>query len=207
MINRTIFDIETGPLPEDVIFHNVPHADSDMVKKAALHAVTGQVLAIGYYDGGSMTIDVVGNGKDETSILQGFWDRWRACYEMRQGLSPYSRMVGFRIKSFDFPFIVQRSFINRVSVPRFATIPKEVDSTLVDLADVWDSTGRPSAGYGSLNTICRSLGIGQKPDDCTGESFAAMLLSKDPYQRAAAIRYLRNDLQMTFDLASVVGAV
>src|ERR1044071_1281510 len=122
---RTIFfDIETGPLPEAELATLLPAFDPNEVKmgnlkdpekiaaklsqaeeahrlnslkRAALDALTGRVLAIGLlFDNDDFSVLCQ---EDEAELLRQFWSV--CCGECR--------MVGFNSNSFDLPFLIRRS--------------------------------------------------------------------------------------------------
>lgn len=164
---------------------------SDIKAKAALSALTGRVLAIGYKSDKSVVFDAVTEDRDETVILRTFWDRYRAFRESDRHL------VGFNIKEFDIPYIAQRSVILGVPVPATVLVQNRfMDPMFIDLRDRWGFCGRP---VGTLDAICRACGLGSKPDGIDGVAFAYLYLN--PETRDAALDYLGNDLEMTYRLA------
>jgi hypothetical protein len=167
---------------------------SDVKSKAALSALTGQVLAIGYKSEKGVTLDCVSGVRKESAILTAFWFQYE---RMRQS---DRHLVGFNIREFDIPFIAQRSVINDIAVPKTLLAQnKWLDSIFVDLRDRWGFGGRPS---GSLDAISRACGTGAKPEGLNGGMFHT--LYANPETREQAIEYLENDLEMTFALASKI---
>ncbi|KKL62864.1 hypothetical protein LCGC14_2180860 [marine sediment metagenome] len=59
----------------------------------------------------------------------------------------------------------------------------------------------------SLDTVARFLDVGQKPSDCTGADFAKLLASSNPADRKKALDYLHGDLKMTWGVAAAMGVV
>lgn len=164
---------------------------SDVSGKAALSALTGQVLAIGYKSERGTRLDCIAEDKSEKVLLDWFWSTYQAMRESDRN------MVGFNIREFDLPFLAQRSVILGVSVPKTLLVQdKWLDKTFIDLRDRFGFCGRPS---GSLDAICKACGIGGKPEGTTGAMFAE--LYSNPETREKAIEYLKNDLEMTFGLA------
>lgn len=200
----SVFDIETAPLP-DVDLERVkpmfeaPANYKDPAKieasikdqegawrdKAALDACTGKVLAIGVLDGG--IFDVFSNDADEKDILARFW-MWLDTMQ----LSLSHTVVGFCIFNFDLPFLVRRSWINGVAVPAIATRNNRYQpwhENIVDIADKWQCGNRDHRI--GLDTLAKTLGVGAKNGE--GKDFAALWAS----DRAKALDYLRNDLELT----------
>lgn len=69
---------------------------------------------------------------------------------------------------------------------------------MVDLREVWQLGDRQARG--SLDSIARHLGVGQKNSD--GAAFAALWQS----DREKALAYLKNDLELTLKVAEALGA-
>lgn len=164
---------------------------SDATSKAALSAITGQVVAIGYRSHKGSAFDCVTEERREADILRAFWQRYES---MRQA---DRHLVGFNIREFDIPYIAQRSIILGLRVPPTLLVQnKWLDPMFIDLRDRWAFCGRPA---GTLDQICKACGLGGKPDGVTGAMFAT--LYADPATRDQAMAYLENDLDMTHRLA------
>ncbi len=158
---------------------------------AALSAITGQVVAIGYRSYKGSAFDCVTEEQREADILRAFWQRYET---MRQS---DRHLVGFNIREFDIPYIAQRSIILGLRVPPTLLVQnKWLDPMFIDLRDRWAFCGRPA---GTLDQICKACGLGGKPDGVTGAMFAT--LYADPATRDQAMAYLENDLDMTHRLA------
>lgn len=205
-MSTIIFDIETGPrperelaelfqplAPEDIKTGNVrdpvkvqekitaaqAQHRADFFDNAALSAVTGRVLAIGYAadDDKPPTVDCDDN---EAALLGRFWASWQE--------NKGARWVGFNILRFDLPFIIRRSWALKVPTG-YVRRGRYWADNLVDLREVWQ-LGDYQA-HGSLDVVAKLLGVGAKTGN--GAHFAALLQS----DRAAALDYLRNDVAIT----------
>ncbi len=152
--------------------------------RAALSALTGRVLAIGIRQGGESKIWGV---ESEADMLQLFWDRFS---DDRLG----EHYVGFSIKNFDLPFLVQRSFVKGIQVPYGVIEGRYWHHRFIDLQERWLCFGRESTGA-SLDAVCRACGLGVKTG--SGADFSK-LWSTD---RDAAIAYLHRDLELCAKLA------
>ncbi len=244
-----IFDIETGPLPLEVLRDIVPafdppahpgefdprnvkygnakkddkrleileaakvkHAEAierysadleqaertywaEVEAKAALSALTGEVLAIGYR-GDKVILDFVGE-RSESMLLVKFWTMYKTLRTAGR------KMVGFNINGFDIPFLVQRSWVNGVPVPDtvFTGPQRYLEQTFVDLMKVW--SGGAWGTFGKLDTIARALNVGAKTPGVHGGDFARLF--RDPETTQSALDYLANDLDMTFGVAERLG--
>ena len=222
-----VFDIETGPLDEATILANTPAFDKADVKlgnladpekiarkledaerehrleaigKASLSPLTGCVVAIGYMGVGEAPDPprIAGafregrGGLTELEMLDEFWRVYSWAREGKKAL------VGFNSHSFDVPFLVRRSWIVGSLVPPNLTYRNRYfNPPLLDLREMW-SCGEFQA-KGSLDSICRACGLGQKNGE--GKDFVR-LWNEDPPR---AIEYLQNDLQMTSKLALRMG--
>lgn len=195
-MNTTIFDIETGPLPEEKLLSLMPAFDPDprlkdpakvqesinskreaWIRDAALSAITGQILAIGYIDNDSAPAVSVSH---EVVLLEEFWEAFGHC----------DRFVGFNSHSFDLPFALRRSMILGVKYPRnLLERNRYWHSRCVDLREVW--LAGEYRGEGSLDAISRAMGFGGKIGN--GANFARLLETN----RDEAMLYLENDIVQT----------
>ena len=214
-MNTIIFDIETSPLPESELAALVPPFDPaevrtgnlkdpdkiaaklaeaeanhrrDFIERAALDPLTGRVLAIGLLDHGGFRIL---DNDNEPAVLCEFWT---VC---RGEMGRINQMVGFNTHLFDLPFLIRRSWKHRVPVPLGIRRGRYWADEMVDLRDAWQLGDRQARG--SLDAIAKHLGIGAK--NGSGAEFAKLWQS----DRAKAVEYLRNDLELTAKLAEVLG--
>jgi predicted PolB exonuclease-like 3'-5' exonuclease len=173
--------------------------------KAALSAVTGQVVAVGCWSATTGKTVIVGEqeGMTEPEILAKFWGLYGS---MR---SQQRKMVGVNICGFDLPFLVRRSWILGVDIPATVRDGRYWDRLFLDLRDVW-LCGQPwGQCESSLDHMARALGVGAKAEaaGCDGATFAKLWLSWDAELRAKARAYLVNDLEMTRKVAERLGVV
>ena len=172
---------------------------ADTLDKAALSPITGQVVAVGYFNpvkGGSR-IAGLGEAGEEAAILAEFWSIYESCRAKN------SQLAGWNITGFDVPFLVKRSWLHGVDVPNiFDRTGKYLDQTFVDLmvrfgVGKWgDST--------KLDVAARWLGVGAKNGE--GKEFAKLWRAGGE-EREQARAYLANDLAMTAAVAAKMGMV
>ncbi len=224
-----VFDIETGPLPEDFLRSLLEPAapfdpasvkvgnlkDEAKIKakieecraayeeeckaaelrffdRAALSAHTGEVLAIGVRFAGEKGGQVLHGS--EAKVLKLFWE---TCEDTR---ASDNRLVGFNIFGFDLPFLLRRSWLLGVRPPHWVMDRDRYWSPLfVDLMARWQCGDRQN--FISLNRIAGLLGVGQKNGD--GKMFAETWKA----DKAAAIAYLNQDLELTLQVARRLGVV
>lgn len=199
----TIFDAETGPLPDAELetvkpVFKAPANYKDPAKiaaalveaevawkaDAALDAKTAQVLCIGLLDDDA-TRFLTG---PEGAILEAFWEVWDAG----------ERMVGFNCKDFDMRMLWQRSIVAGVKVPMDLMEGRYWSRRIVDLQEIWLCFGRDTKGQ-SLDAVCRALKIGRKSGD--GADFAKLFAT----DRDSALAYVGMDLELTAKLATRLG--
>lgn len=98
--------------------------------KAALKALTGKVLAIGYL-GPPGRPKGISSGK-EPAILLKFWEVFK------EQIDRGNRMLGFNIFNFDLPFVIRRSWILGLSFP-FPIVRdgRYWNSVFIDLMEHW----------------------------------------------------------------------
>lgn len=179
---------------EDKLLNGESNHWTSIQEDAALDALTGQVLAIGY-SGRAVRIEHQIECS-ETDMLSRFWEMFTNC--KTQG----RQLVGFNLRGFDVPFIYQRSIILGIDIPKGVfNNNRFLSDTFTDLRDLWlASSGQQK---GRLDSICRACGIGAKPDGIGGADFAR--LYRNETTRVMALDYLANDLAMTKALASRFG--
>lgn len=172
------------------------------VDKAALSPITGRVLAIGFAsDKGAKVVD---GGGDEAALLAEFW----GMYSKSRGSRPSPRkMFGWNIHGFDLPFILRRSWLHGVAIPRGVRDDNDRywDSIFVDLMQRF-SAGEWKA-YHKIDDVARFFGVPEKPKEShflhsvqrevelCGKNFH-LYWHDTPENKAHAIRYLLNDLEM-----------
>ena len=209
-----IFDIETGPLPvdqlhippfnpADVKLGNIKNPDliaekiqkaeeshtADYIKNAALDALSGQVLCIGYRKEGQETGVLSSDADGEAAMLRQWWAL----------LNYYERtpkLIGFNVKAFDLPFLIKRSWKHRITPPYWLRQGRYWNDLVIDLREVWQ-LGDIRA-HGSLASICRHLGLGEKAGN--GADFS-LLWNTD---RQAAIDYCLQDIRLTQAVADIL---
>lgn len=173
---------------------------ADIADRGALSAITGEVLAIGY-SGNTEKIHTV-RDSSENFLLAAFWENYR------KARSAGRKMVGWNIKGFDVPFLVQRSYIAGIFVPSTVLDSRGyLDQTFLDLSEVWRVGVRswPEKGLGKLDTVARALGLPGKPEGLTGADFARLFHSASEDEQQQAIAYLLSDLASTRAIAERIG--
>ncbi len=175
--------------------------EKNAVDRAALSAITGEVLAIGYKSEKAVVTRVAGfDGLTEIDLLVEFWTRYQTC------IGPARKLVGHNIFFFDLPFLIQRSWINDVTVP-VGVIDRDRfwnERIFIDTMKKW-TLGR----YGEnekLDTLSKLFGGAGKPEGMDGSMFAD-LIKGDKEQQKAAIDYLISDLDNTWITATSMGVV
>lgn len=240
-----VFDIETGPLPEEQVLANAAPFDppkhpgifdpasvklgqlkdqakietkiaekraahekaiaefeadlaaaesqwkANAIARAALSAMTGQVVAIGFQNGSGAARILI---DEEPKLLAGFWRLYQQCREKK------TQLVGHNIFGFDLPFLIRRSWLLQVDVPGQVFDGRYFDRIFVDTMKYWQ-LGTYGGDPAKLDAIDRYFGGGGKNGD--GAMFAELL----KINREAAVEYLKNDLVMTARVAARMGVI
>lgn len=198
----TFFDVETSAAPDSVLETVKPEfkapgnykdpakietakaeAEAAWRERAALDAKTAVVLSVGLLDEHPKLFT-----GPEPFLLTSFWDAWN------EG----PKFVGFCIKSFDLPMLVQRSWITGVPVPTDLMEGRYWNRRIMDLQEIWTCYGRGTEGQ-SLDSICKALGLGGKNGN--GKDFAKLFAT----DQKEALAYLQRDLELTAALGKRLG--
>jgi predicted PolB exonuclease-like 3'-5' exonuclease len=209
------FDIETSPLPVDDIKRVAGEFNEDSVKvgnlglekamekiatakknhidsiidKGALNAEFGKVVAIGIK---SELEEYLLFGEEE-EILPKFWsmalDDW---------CNGDAWWVGFNSNGFDLPFLLKRSLIAGVQIPKeLLPVTRYWNQKFwKDLLEIWQ--GGDFKKSISLDRMCKAFGIEGK--NGSGKYFYKLLI-EDPDR---AEEYLLNDIRITYKLATKI---
>lgn len=210
MSKSIILDIETEGLPEAELTPFMPEFEAPAnfkdpekirgaiaekrkawIEQAALDAMTGRVIAIGLWV--SDTFVLISEPATEAEMMYEFWDA------IQGGPGQLHHIIGFNCFLFDLPFLIKRSWKLGVAVPVGIRRGRYWGDNITDLRDVWQMGDRQA--HGSLDTIARHLGIGQKSG--SGKDFAALWHS----DREKAVEYLKNDLALTAGIAKKLGVL
>lgn len=168
---------------------------TEFVARAALSAVTGRVLAIGYLATETDKFAVEHCDDNERQILSAFWVK----YSARR--AKHRTMAGHNIASFDVPFLARRSVILGVDVPSTLLPPpsrRYLDPIFADTMQLWGFGGREPI---KLDLLGQVLGVGRKTEGFDAADFHKFWFGT-PAERELAIEYLVQDLRVTAGVAS-----
>lgn len=202
-MSTIIFDIETGPLPQEQFQHildkveapgnlkdpakieaAIKEKQAEIIERAPLSAMTGQILAIGFYDGENY---MIASDVSEEAIIMTFWD-----HVSENNLS----VCGHNIKNFDIPFIVRRGYVYGIR-PKMQYLEK-FSRLVIDTMELF--AGGEWGHKASLNDISRLFGLGEKTG--SGDQFHKWW---NGGERDKAIEYLKKDLELTYKVAERMG--
>lgn len=164
----------------------------DFLERAALSAITGRVLAVGYLatESGKFAVDH-GNG-DEKKLLSSFWSKYAKCRQDSR------KMVGHNVAGFDVPFLLRRSWILEVDVPETVLDRNRyLDPIFVDTMALWGCGSREAV---KLDVLGQVLGVGRKLEGVDGAMFHKLWFGTED-DRAKAVEYLVQDLRLTAAVA------
>lgn len=202
MSNYIYWDIETGPLPQERLLSVMPEFEAPanykdeakiaayrenqkqaFFERAALSAVTGRIICIGYLDENDEYTTV--EGPSEELLIKAFIPR------LADILGRCGVLVGFNTHGFDIPFFVRRCWHYGITPPREFLANKYTRANYsLDLAELW-GLGEYKE-YISLNSLAAHLNL---PIRKNGDG--ALFYKLYETDREAALNYLRRDLELT----------
>ena len=199
------WDIETGPLPENVIESffdsvkpdrrikdpakiaaNIAEKRQAMMEEATLKPHLSKVLAIACGE------HIFHSATDEAGVLNDFWDVIHSAHNKGGAL-----FVGYCSAGFDLPFVMKRSWALGVHMPDWVFDGRYTHKSFVDAAIVLACGRREDIV--SLDVAARLLGIGKKSGN--GADFWREYLSGDDARRDAALAYCSHDKELTLGIA------
>jgi len=211
---QTIIDIETAGLAVEQIDHLAPtftapsnYKDADKIaaniaeqrmewfKRAALSPMTGKIVAIGYKIPYKVpTQATILHVANEIELLTEFWRDYEE-HAKKQG-----QMIGHNILGFDIPFIIRRSWANKIRVPATVQNGRYLNERrFIDTMTAFQC-GNRTEKFHSLDTVAKFMGFAGKTE-AIGAQFAE-ILATDPKR---ALAYLAADLQAVEDIAERMG--
>jgi len=164
-------------------------------KGAALNGATCQIIALGFCDENGPESYAF---KTEADLLKIFWDRYE---DIHSGQERRKALVGHNIFGFDLPVMIQRSWVNKVSVPR--SVRKAGKQWWNELfIDTQKEFNQYQYGkFVSLKRMAKMFGVAQEREyEITGENFWMFLEEHGE----DAIVYLDDDCQETYDCANII---
>lgn len=190
----------------------------DIIGKAALDPMCGQVLTIGILNtdlenplpGASQGHSGDDNGDfeqvllfvdgqnyhSESDVIEAFWQL------ILQRAANGATIVGHNIQEFDLPFLMNRSWINGIDVPTgLLKNNRYWNESFIDTREVWRAGRKNQFGNSSsLDAIGRVFGFGGKLDGVNGGDFHKLWFGSAE-DRAKAIEYLSRDLVLSLRVA------
>jgi len=174
-MNAMYVDIETCPIQLDGY-----EDKEDEEKQKLINPIDSRVVAIGVKRADAEPIILM--NYSEKQMLEEFWKIFGEFKKASSG----NTIVGFNIKSFDIPFLVTRSFINKVKIYPFYI--KEI----IDLREYL--TGfRFGKSRGTLKEFGEAIGV-ELIEDTDGSKIAFLCKSED-FEKIK--EYLLKDLELT----------
>lgn len=177
----------------------IKHRD-EFVSKAALSAVTGRVLVIGYYSPAKNGFVISGGmgTADEERAIASFWEQARKCRVEGRSL------IGLNIFEFDLPFLMRRSWILGIDVPDWILDKDRYWNTVfVDLRRRWLCGQYGVNVKSNFDELGTAFATGGKPEGINGGDFARLWVEDN--QRAR--EYLMNDLKQPAMWAERMGVI
>ena len=226
------FDIETGPRPDEelkAVYREKTEQEfadtcdkrwkadtvaakyaeykvnawQEFVNKAALSPTTGRVLLTGILRHGDLHFL---DADSEADNLRTFWA------DIEVLLIDKVPIIGHNSNGFDLLFMVRRSWLLGVMVPREVRQGRYWNPLFRDTMEWWNCGARD---YVKLNAIAGFFGVGQKTEGFKGGDFSELWFGQMPVeqwgtpaeQRAKALEYNGQDLRLTALIAARMGMV
>lgn len=161
------------------------------VEKAALSALTGRVLAIGYgLVDKSVTTDeplvtlYVDVDDTEYNIITRLWEIVSITRKR------FGKVVSFNGHGFDFPMCRRRSWAySGINPPNLITKYNKYEDFSVDVLEEYKRGGYYGDGI-KLNNLAKLMGVRQKLEGVTGDMFYKLVVE----DHELAIKYLQGDI-------------
>jgi len=152
--------------PEKIAAY-IQEGTAKAVRDAALDIDLARIIALGQQDDdmSAPAAWFIEDERQERLMLQNFWS----------GIKASTRLIGFRIRTYDLPLMMRRSQLLGVAYPEIS-LDKYRTRQVVDLYDVLTFHGTVDGK--SLDTYCRRFGI-DAPDAITGKDVAERMLAGD----------------------------
>jgi predicted PolB exonuclease-like 3'-5' exonuclease len=180
-MKRLVLDIETIPISPDVI-------TPEEAKKAALDALTGRIVCIGF-----IVVDEVDEFEalsavsivceDERKLLREFWSMLR-----RENIKSFVAHNGL---GFDLPYIWRRSVVNQIKPSLQLDLRRYRNDSVYDTMCVWGNW--EAWGNASLNALANGFGLGDK----SGSGDQVLQLWREGRYREIA-EYCLHDCWLTY---------
>lgn len=191
---------------------------ANILDRAALSAATAQILVIGVGDAiagkfGS-TEQIIDQGGSEADQLAWFWQKYEKCRDVKANGGKPRKMIGHNILGFDLPFLIRRSLILQVDVPRTVYEWRgkwlNFDELFVDTCERWRLGQNGSQCEAKLHQVGMAFGLGGKLADPRDGQDGKLLNGGDFWKlwrddRELARKYLHRDLELTAKIAVRLG--
>lgn len=166
---------------------------AELDDKAALNPMTAKIIVVGFINGNTIERLTAPNGANEFALINFFWKTYN---DMLSGDRRRKELVGWAIEGFDIPFIIARSRILKIEVPRSVWPERYMNKIFVDLMKAWGCYGYGK--FESLKRVAKALGVNRpRAYDITGANFWEYLEDNEE----TALVYHDDDLFETRDVA------
>ena len=169
------------------------HAES--LARAALDWNLSRIVALGWTEDGGQSVHsvVCENEIEERQVLEQFWT-----------VAAHRVLIGFAIRNFDAPTLMQRSLYLGVPYRRLS-LARYNNGSLIDLRDVltYDDMRYEALMPRSLKMFCKRFGI-TVDDPVNGKDIAALVAANEWDQ---VLSHVQADVRLTAALAQRVGVL
>jgi predicted PolB exonuclease-like 3'-5' exonuclease len=210
-VGPIVVDIETAPLPDAEVYldpvvaaknlkdpekirADIEQRTADRADRLALDWNVGRIVALGWWtDRHGCVASVCQDDHAEQAALVDFWR-----------VAKHRLVLGFNVKNFDGPYLVQRSRYLGV-VPLQLDLGRYSRKGVIDLMNELTFNDAPAANCmrRSLHAFCRRFGI-PVDDPVTGSDVPA-LVARGEWEAVRA--HVMSDVMLTVRLAQRLGFV
>ena len=187
---KPVFEAPSNYKDPAKIADSIAAQETKWREQAALSAMTGQVAIIGLLNSvGGFTSYIAHTPDQEPDILRAFWVNFG-----------HGHLMGWNIKGFDLPFLIQRCWILGINVPSGVFNNRYISADFAtDLLERW-TCFQPRLQTGStLDAVSKACGLGGK--ESTGADFARVWAE----DKTKALDYCFLDCELTLNLAKRIG--
>ncbi len=174
------------------------------IGKAALSPLTGQVLAVGIWDsyaekGKEMIVSCVDDSFSERELIEATLGL------LESHILSGQKIIGHNSIAFDLPFLLRRGLFYGIKPPIAITTQLEQyrPQLLLDTQRFWQFGNRSEQAV-SLDKLAQFFGTTRK--NGSGALFYKKFFGT-PAERMEALEYLYNDIIMTIEIATKLGAL
>lgn len=185
----------------DKIKADIAEKEIERLSKLALDHNLNRIVALTMMEPcGTVSTQICQNEKDERRALLVFW-----ATQSRLRMDRPTPLIGYNIRGFDLPTLMQRTRILGLPEPRF-----DFTRHSKEIVDVMELLTYYQGNFGTaimrrtLKNFCTLMGISHDDGDCDGREVPALI---EAGEFEAVKRHCEADVARTYQLAKRLGVV